>query len=180
MSRIGKKPISIPEGVIIDINKERVEVKGKNATLSVPMLAYIKVEQVENEIIVTQNEKNKQANSNWGTMRAHINNAVLGATEDFVKNLIVEGVGYKANIEGKDLVLSLGFSHPIKFPVSEGLKIEAEKNKISISGADKSAVGEAAAKIRSYRKPEPYKGKGIRYDDEIVKRKPGKKAVGTT
>lgn len=179
MSRIGKVPIEIPDGVSVDINSDRVEVKGKNATLSVPMLEAVSVEEKDNQILVQAKGANKKSKTNWGTMRSLVNNAVAGASEDFSKKLIVEGVGYRVNMEGNDLVLGLGFSHQIKFPVPEGLKITVEKNEISISGPDKAAVGQAAAKIRSFRKPEPYKGKGVRYSDEIVKRKQGKKAAGS-
>ena len=103
----------------------------------------------------------------------------MGASKDFVKELIIEGVGYRASMEGNELILGLGYSHPINFKVPEGVRVATEKNTITISGADKAAVGEVAAKIRSFRKPEPYKGKGIRYKDEVIKRKPGKKTVGT-
>lgn len=177
MSKIGIKPIVIPEDVAINIKESEVEVKGKNATLSVPILEGISVEKKENELVFSPSDETKQVRSNWGTMRSLVKNAVIGVNEDFSKELIVEGVGYRANVEGSDLVLGLGYSHRIKFQIPEGINIKVDKNMINISGADKARVGEAAAKIRSFRKPEPYKGKGIRYSDEVIKRKAGKKAV---
>lgn len=179
MSKIGTKPVTIPEGVTVDIKNGEVEVKGKNAALSVPFLDGVEIQKKDSEIIFSPSKKTKQAMSNWGTMRSLVQNAVTGVTEDFSKELVVEGVGYRANVEGKELVLGLGFSHQIKFSIPDGIEISAEKNVIKISGADKAQVGETAAEIRSFRKPEPYKGKGIRYSDEVVKRKAGKKAVGS-
>jgi len=178
MSRIGIKPVVIPEGVTVEIKEGKVEVKGKNATLSVPTLAGISIEKKEDSLVFTPSNKTKQIVSNWGTMRSLVQNAVIGASENFSKELVIEGVGYRANVEGSDLVLGLGYSHQIKFPIPDGIDIKVDKNTITISGASKENVGEAAAKIRSFRKPEPYKGKGIRYSDEKVRRKAGKKAVG--
>jgi len=178
MSRVGIKPVTIPEGVVVEIKESGVEIKGKNATLNVPILNGISIEKKENELIFTPSKKNKQTMSNWGTMRSLVQNAVIGAGENFSKELIIEGVGYRANIEGNELVMGLGYSHQIKFPIPDGIDIKVDKNTVTISGADKARVGEAAAKIRSFRKPEPYKGKGIRYKDEIIRRKSGKKAVG--
>jgi len=178
MSRIGKKPVEIPEGVTVLVKDNHLEVKGENATMTVPSLSGVNVEIKDGHVSFSPKDNNKQTTSNWGTMRALTQNAVLGASENFKKELIVEGVGYKVNIEGKKLVLNLGYSHVIEFSVPEGIEITAEKNTVSISGADKAQVGETAAKIRAFRKPEPYKGKGIRYSDEVVRRKAGKKAVG--
>lgn len=180
MSKIGKKTIMIPEGVSVDIKEDSIEVIGKSDTLKVPRLSGIKVEIKDNEIAFSPEDKNKQTLSNWGTQRSLTQNAVIGVVEGFKKELIIKGVGYRARVEDKSLVLGLGFSHPIKYSIPEGINITVEKNTVIVSGIDKAAVGEAAAKIRSFRKPEPYKGKGIRYSDEIVRRKPGKKAVGAT
>jgi large subunit ribosomal protein L6 len=177
MSKIGKKPIDIPEGVSVEIKDNKIEVKGKNATLGVAKLAGVSVEKKENQIVFLPKNGEKQTISNWGTLRALVQNAIEGALENFTKQLIIEGVGYRASMEGQELVLGLGYSHQIRFSTPEGVSIEVSKNTITISGADKALVGEIAAKIRSFRKPEPYKGKGIRYSDEIVKRKAGKKAV---
>lgn len=179
MSRIGSKPVSIPEGVSVDIKENEIEVKGKNASLSVPILESIKIEKKDGEILFSPEKETKQAKSNWGTMRSLVNNAIKGASENFSKELVVEGIGYRANIEGNELVMGLGYSHSIRFTIPDGLEITVEKNVITIKGADKAQVGEAAAKIRSFKKPEPYKGKGIRYSDEVVKRKTGKKAGGS-
>ena len=178
MSKIGKKPIVIPEGVTIDVKENVISVKGKNAELSVPILSGINVELKDGELIFSPSGKDKQIISNWGTLRALVQNAVNGASKNFTKTLIIEGVGYRASIEGTELVLSLGYSHQIKFPMPEGVNITVEKNSVIISGPEKELVGEVAAKIRRFRKPEPYKGKGIRYSDEVVRRKAGKKAVG--
>jgi len=179
MSKIGSKPVNIPEGVTIEVKDDVVEVKGKNGVLTVPVLSGVTMEIKDGEMSFETSKKTKQALSNWGTMRSLVQNAVLGSMENFSKELIVEGVGYRANVEGKDLVLGLGFSHPVKFSIPDGIEISVEKNSIKISGKDKAQVGETAAKIRSFRKPEPYKGKGIRYSDETVKIKAGKKAVGS-
>ena len=178
MSKIGKKPIVIPEGVAVEVKESVITIKGKNAELSVPMLAGINAELKDGELVFSPSGKDKQTLSNWGTVRALTQNAIYGAGEDFKKTLIIEGVGYRASVEGKELVLGLGFSHQIKFPIPEGVNITVEKNSVIITGPEKALVGEVAAKIRSFRKPEPDKGKGIRYSDEIVRRKAGKKAVG--
>ncbi|KKU11934.1 MAG: 50S ribosomal protein L6 [Parcubacteria group bacterium GW2011_GWB1_45_7] len=179
MSRIGIKPVVIPEGVTVDVKESEVEIKGKNATLNVPLLRGISVTIEDGTVVFSPSNKTKQVSSNWGTMRALVENAVIGATKNFSKDLIVEGIGYRASVEGNDLILNLGHSHPIKFPIPVDIEIKIDKNVITISGADKSRVGETAAKIKRFRKPEPYKGKGIRYSDEIIKRKAGKKAVGS-
>lgn len=180
MSRIGKKPVIIEEGVVVDIREEAVEVKGANTTLTIPILSGIKVEKNNNELTFTPENGAKQTISNWGTMRALVQNAIRGVAKDFAKSLVIEGVGYRANIEGGNLVLNLGYSHPVRFSIPKGIKIAVEKNMVHITGPDKQLVGETAARIRRLRKPEPYKGKGIRYADEVVKRKAGKKAIGKT
>lgn len=178
MSKIGKKPVIIEEGVTVAVEENAIEVKGANASSRLPILPGVRVEKKDNELIFTPVNDTKQTLSNWGTMRALTENAVKGATKDFTKTLVIEGVGYRANVEGEGLVLNLGYSHPIKFDIPQGIKITIDKNVINISGADRQLVGEVAARIRRLRKPEPYKGKGIRYLDEVIKRKAGKKAVG--
>lgn len=180
MSRIGKKPVIIEEGVTVSVGKESVEIKSEGTLMVLPILSGIIVEKKENELTFTPKNETKQTLSNWGTMRALAQNAISGAAKDFTKSLVIEGVGYRANIEGDNLVLTLGYSHPVKFEVPKEVKINVEKNVVNISGADKQLVGETAARIRRFRKPEPYKGKGIRYSDEVVKRKTGKKAAGKT
>lgn len=180
MSKIGKKPVLIREGVTVNVGERSIEVKGANGEAALPILPGVKVEKKENELIFIPENDSKQTLSNWGTMRALVENAVRGASQDFTKNLAIEGVGYRANVEGEKLVLNLGYSHQIKFDIPKGVKIIVDKNTLNLSGADKQLVGETAARIRRLRKPEPYKGKGIRYTDEVIKRKAGKKAVGKT
>lgn len=164
----------------VSIGKESLEIKSEGTHMVIPILSGIMVEQKENELTFTPKNEAKQTLSNWGTMRALAQNAISGAAKDFTKSLVIEGVGYRASIEGENLVLTLGYSHPVKFEVPKEIKITVEKNVVNISGADKQLVGETAAQIRRFRKPEPYKGKGIRYSDEVVKRKTGKKAAGKT
>ena len=176
MSKVGKKPITIEKGVSVQIEDDIIKVAGSNASLEVKVLPSISVKEENGELLVSLLSKNKQARSNWGTMRALLQNAVIGAAGDFSKELIIEGVGYRAESTPDTLTLNLGYSHPIKFPIPTGIKIVVEKNTIKISGADKAVVGQVAAKIRKFRKPEPYKGKGIRYSTEVVRRKAGKKA----
>lgn len=177
MSKIGKKPITVPDGVVITPKADGIEIKGKNATLTIPVLSGVKVEIKDGAVHLAAIDKLKQSISNWGTMSAHLKNAVSGALADFVKELSVVGIGFKAAVEGKDLVLNVGYSHPVRFPIPEGIKVTVEKNMVKISGANKWLVGEVAANIRAVKKPEPYQGKGIRYKDEVVRKKAGKKAA---
>ncbi|MDZ4231518.1 MAG: 50S ribosomal protein L6, partial [Patescibacteria group bacterium] len=153
--------------------------KGPKATLTIPTLPNIEVKVEGSQVIFTPQNDTKQTVSNWGTSRALVQNAVVGSTEGYVKTLVIEGVGYKANMEGSAIVLNLGFSHPIRYEIPEGITVEVDGNKVKISGFDKAVVGEVAASIRAFRKPEPYKGKGIRYEGEVVRRKAGKKAVSS-
>ncbi|MEE8131687.1 MAG: 50S ribosomal protein L6, partial [Candidatus Paceibacterota bacterium] len=141
---------------------------------------YIKIEIKDNQIFFTPQNTSKQARANWGTVRSLVQNAVLGVSEGFTKVLEIEGVGYRAETQGNDLVLNVDLSHPIKISPPEGIKISTEKNTIKVFGIDKALVGGIAAKIRSVKKPEPYKGKGIRYQGEVIRRKAGKKVAGTT
>ncbi len=181
MSRIGKKPISIPSGVSVDVTAETLKVKGPKGELVLSIHPKVTVEKTENELLVkVDNENNKQQRALWGLYRALINNMVTGITTGFTKILEINGVGYKAELSGKKLVLTLGYSHPIELEVPAGLEAKVEKNTITISGIDRQQVGQFAAVIRSKREPEPYKGKGIKYQDEVIRRKAGKvvKAVG--
>lgn len=180
MSKIGKKPIIIPEGIEVKINDGSFELKGKNGEMSVNILPYVGIDIKDNQIIFGIKNNSKQARTNWGTMRSLVQNAVLGLCEGFTKILEINGVGFRAEIQGSDLVLNVGLSHPIKLSPPKGIKISAEKNIIKVFGVDKIAVGETAAKIRAFKKPEPYKGKGIKYQGEIIQRKEGKKVAGTT
>ncbi len=179
MSRIGKKIVELPKEVTIDIKDGRVLVKGPKGELSQTIPSSIKVTQEENNIKVEMNSNSREAKVLWGTIRSLVANMVVGVTTGYEKKLEIEGIGYKAQLQGVDLILNLGFSHPIEFKAPQGVTFKVEKNVITISGIDKAVVGEAAASIRKLKKPEPYKGKGIRYQGEVVRRKAGKKASGT-
>ncbi len=179
MSKIGKKSIAIPSGVTVTIEHGGVHVKGSRGIIAVPLLRYIAIAQAEESLQVTPANNSQQAHMNWGTMHALLENALAGVTKGFEKKLEIEGVGFKAQMEGDALILKVGFSHPVRFPVPEGITITVEKNKILIQGNNKQIVGQIAADIRKIKKPEPYLGKGIRYEGEVIRRKDGKKA-GTT
>jgi large subunit ribosomal protein L6 len=178
MSRLGKNPIEILDGVEIKLEDKRLNFKGPKGVLELPVLEYVKVELKEKELLLSTTKESKQARSNWGTMAALIKNTILGVKEGYEKTLQIVGVGYRGSMEGTSLVLSVGFSHQVKYPAPEGITLSIDKNNIvKVEGIDKYLVGEVAAKIRRIKKPEPYKGKGIRYTDEVVRRKVGKKAV---
>ncbi|HBN45796.1 MAG TPA: 50S ribosomal protein L6 [Candidatus Marinimicrobia bacterium] len=174
MSRIGKEPINIPEGVTVDLQPNLVTIKGQKGELRVNVHEDMNVEQVENQINVSRPTDNKSHRALHGTTRALIANAILGVAQGFVKELEIIGIGFQANMQGNRLVLQLGFSHDIHFDPPEGIEIKAKRTEINVSGIDKQLVGAVAAKIRSFRKPEPYKGKGIRYKGEYVRSKQGK------
>lgn len=180
MSKIGKKPIQIPEGVEVLQLDGALVVKGKLGSIKLPLLPHTSAELKDNELIIGSSGAGKQSRANWGTMRALAANAVTGATVGFSKILEIEGIGFRASLEGKTLVLNIGFTHPVKYTPPEGIAISVEKGAIKISGYDRALVGEAAAKIRSLKKPEPYKGTGIRYRGEVIRRKAGKKVAGGT
>lgn len=175
MSRIGKKAISIPKDVSIEIQDKKIIIKGKHGVLEKSFIEGIHVELKENKIIVTRDDDSKKSRSCHGLIRALIQNMVSGVNDKFSKTLIAEGVGYKFQIDKKNLILSMGYSHPIEFQIPGDLTINLESpTKISISGIEKDKVGFLAAQIRDIRPPEPYKGKGIRYEGEIIIRKAGK------
>ena len=175
MSRIGKKPIDIPSGVKVGITNTAVKVESSKGKLNFEFPYGVKVESKDNQIIVTRISDVKSYRMRHGLVRAIVQNMVTGVTEGFSKELEINGVGFKAQITGKDLVLNLGFSHPVEFKVPEGITIEVPKpTQISIKGIDKQLVGQVAAEIRDFYKPEPYKGKGIRYVGEYVRKKAGK------
>lgn len=181
MSRIGKKPVIIPSGVTTEIAELILKVKGPKGELSLAVHPKVKLTKTDSELLVEINDKDsKQEKALWGLFRSLVNNMVIGVTTGFVKNLEINGVGYKGAVSGKKLVLNLGYSHPIELMIPEGLEAKIEKNVITISGSDKQAVGQFAAVVRGKRPPEPYKGKGIKYSDEVIRRKAGKvvKAVG--
>ena len=176
MSRIGKRIIAVPEGVTITEENGEVIVKGPKGELRQVMLKDITMKQENNEI--TLDRKNEAAKAMHGTMNALISNMIIGVTKGYEKVLEIIGVGYRFNVQGKKLVINAGYSHPVEMEVPEGLTVEANGNtEITVKGIDKVLVGEFAANIRKVRKPEPYKGKGIRYKDEHVRRKEGKKAA---
>ena len=176
MSRSGRIPISIPESIDVRLDSGVIYAKGKLGELSFKYESNAKVEIKDKQILVSKGGESPLYSRMWGTVRSRINNIIEGVSEGFVKELELVGVGYKAAPKGKILELNLGFSHPINFQIPEDLKIEVPKpTSIKISGIDKQRVGQIAANIRSYRKPEPYKGKGVKYKDEYVRRKEGKK-----
>lgn len=177
MSRIGKKPILIPEDVKVVIDGQLVRVNGPKGELQREVRPEIKVSLEGNEILVKPVKETKKTKAFWGLTRTLIANMIGGVTKGYEKKLEIEGIGYRANLEGENLILLVGFSHPVKIRQPEGIKFSVDKNMITVSGIDKQLVGQIAAKIRAVRKPEPYKGKGIRYEGEQVRRKAGKKAV---
>ncbi|HXK40933.1 MAG TPA: 50S ribosomal protein L6 [Candidatus Paceibacterota bacterium] len=179
MSKIGKKPIEIPAGVDVKIEAGTLTVKGPKGELTKPLTEGVNVVVDGNLVKLTPVEGNKENIAKWGLQRALIANMIIGITEGFEKVLEFQGIGYKANVKGKDLELSLGYSHPITIPGTEGITFSVEKSSIKISGPSKELVGKVAAEIREKRPPEPYKGSGIRYKGEVIKRKAGKKAVAT-
>ena len=175
MSRIGNKPVVIPTGVTIDLKDNTVTVKGPKGELSYTFNQNITLVQNEGEVVFTRPDDTKENKTIHGTTRAVFNNMVVGVTEGFQKELELIGVGYRAQLQGKKLVLNVGYSHPVEFTPEEGIEIEVPSNtKVIVKGYDKQKVGELAANIRGVRPPEPYKGKGIRYVDEFVRRKEGK------
>lgn len=181
MSRIGKQPVKIPEGVTITVDKETVVVNGPKGNLSFIFRPEVKITVEDGKVIVDKNSNNPKASSLWGLTRSLIDNMVYGVTTGWNKGLEMTGVGYRSAIEGNNLVLNVGFSHQVKFPIPEGITITITKEGIiNVSGCDKQLVGETAAQIRKIRPPEPYKGKGIHYVGEKIRRKAGKaaKAVG--
>ena len=177
MSKIGKQPITIPQGVSVEVGEGRVAVAG--GALVVPFPPMLSVAQEDDMLKIVLIKQTKDAYARWGLTRALLANAITGVSQGFSKCLILEGIGYRVALEGNDLVLSLGFSHPVRVVPPEGIRFTVEKNVITILGYDKQLVGNVAASIRRFRKPEPYKGKGIRYEKEIVRRKAGKKAAAT-
>lgn len=174
MSRIGKLPIAIPSGVTITVDAQNVSVNGPKGSLTQFLLPEVKVEVKENEVVVTRANDEQLAKANHGLMRALINNMVTGVTKGFEKKLEVNGVGFRVSGGGQALSMHLGFSHPVEYKAQEGVSLAVEKNLITVSGIDKQKVGQTAAEIRALKKPEPYKGKGIKYEDEQILRKAGK------
>jgi len=177
MSRVGKYPVVLPEGVTVNINSGVVTVKGKLGELSCSYdTSHVSAKLEDGKVVVSPLSQSITARALWGTTRANINTLVKGVSEGYTKNLELIGVGYKARMDGTKLVLSLGFSHDVDFPAPQGIKISCESpTQVKIFGVDKQLVGQVAAEIRKYRKPEPYKGKGVKYENEYIRRKEGKK-----
>ena len=177
MSRIGKKGITIPEKTEVTVSNGLVKVVGPKGTLERIFRTDISIKVEDNTVSL---EPVKLSNSNatlWGTYASHIKNMVQGVNTPFEKKLILEGVGFKSEVKGNKLVLALGFSHPVEVDIPEGLIVKAEKNLLTFTGIDKELVGQFTAEVRALKKPEPYKGKGFRYDNEVIRRKQGKKSV---
>ena len=176
MSRIGKQPITIPEGVTITDNKPTLTIKGSKGELKRDYPAEVSFRQKDGQLMVERVDDGRRARSCHGLFRSLVANAIAGVVEGFSKQLEIKGIGYRVKTEGSTLVLNVGFSHPVNFQIPEDIDITVAKNKITVAGIDKQRVGQIAAEIRSIKKPEPYKGKGIRYVDEVVRRKAGKGA----
>ena len=176
MSRVGKNPVAIPQGVDVQVNGSEVVVKGKLGELKLVVSNQVKVARENDAVTVTPMSNSKQSRMHWGTYRSLVNNLVQGVSEGFTVKLEINGVGYRAAMQGTTLVMQLGFSHEVRFEVPQGVTVKCEKpTLLSIHGASKQLVGQVASKIRSYRPPEPFKGKGIKYEDEYILRKEGKK-----
>lgn len=180
MSRIGKKPIIIPKGVQVNILPGQITAKGPKGEVSEKLHPHVRVEQKEGVVLVlVNNPDDKKDRALWGLFRALIANMCEGAEKGFAKQLEINGIGFRAALSGKKLVLNIGFSHPVEFELPAGISTKIEKNIITIEGVSKQLVGETAARIRALRRPEPYKGKGIKYIDEVIRRKVGKQVKGT-
>ncbi|TRZ82719.1 50S ribosomal protein L6 [bacterium] len=179
MSKIGKQPVIIPEDIKVELDQNKIKIVGPKGTLEKFLPKNLEFNFRENVLTVKPLSSDKQIKALWGTWRSLINNMVIGVKDGFSKELEYKGVGYKAVVEGDMLNLALGFSHPVNIKAPEGIDFKTEKNSITISGIDKELVGQVAAKIRKLRPPEPYKGKGIKYKDEVIRRKEGKKVVGS-
>ncbi|MDY0885836.1 50S ribosomal protein L6 [Dongia soli] len=176
MSRVGKNPVAIPQGVTVEVAGGVATVKGKLGTMKLPVSSHVSVTVEDGKVSVKPLTQSKDARMMWGTTRANLRNLVTGVSTGYTKNLEINGVGYRASVQGKNLQLQLGFSHDVLYPIPEGITIKCDKpTSISITGFDRQRVGQVAAEIRGYKRPEPYKGKGIKYDTETILRKEGKK-----
>ena len=176
MSRVGKKPVELPEGITVAISSNEITIKGKKGELNATFPDTIKLQKNQDKITIVPLNETKNAKSAWGMTRTIVNNMVLGVSEGYTKNLEINGVGYRASIEGNILTLQLGYSHDIKLAIPEDLDVKCVKpTEISVNGISKQKVGQFASEIRKLRKPEPYKGKGIKYREEFIRRKEGKK-----
>ncbi|HEX9608858.1 MAG TPA: 50S ribosomal protein L6 [Candidatus Paceibacterota bacterium] len=180
MSRLGKRELKIPEHTEVTVSDTAVHVKGPKGELTKVLHPLIRVEVKDNAVKIEPKAQSKLARALWGTYASLLKSMMQGVREPFSKKLIIEGVGYRAALSGNTLDLSVGFSHAVKMEIPEGLSVTVEKNEITIVGASKELVGQFAAEVRAKKKPEPYKGKGIRYSDEVVRRKQGKRAVASS
>ncbi len=177
MSRLAKRPIALPQGVEVTVSADSFSIKGSKGVLMKPLHRDVSIEKTPEGIIVTAKRENLATKPLPGTYAAHVKNMIVGVTKGFEKRLIVEGVGFRWEIAGKTIKLSLGFSHPVEAHIPEGVTASVEKGVLVISGSDREVVGQFAAEIRALKKPEPYKGKGIRYEKEVIRRKQGKKTA---
>ena len=176
MSRIGKNPVAIPEGVAVNLAGQMLTAKGRLGTLSLIVSNEVTATIADGVVTIAPNSETKRARAMWGTVRALVNNMVTGVATGFTRNLDINGVGYRAAVQGNTLTLQLGYSHEIPYPIPKDVQITCERpTAITVSGADRQRVGQVAAEIRAFRPPEPYKGKGVKYRDETVRRKEGKK-----
>jgi large subunit ribosomal protein L6 len=176
MSRVGKYPVTVPTGVQVALQGRTVVTKGKLGELSLVLTDDVDVKVEGAEVAVSPRGADRRSRTMWGTTRSLIQSMVTGVSTGFTKSMEITGTGYKAAVQGKDLVLNLGYSHEIRYPIPQGIKITCEKpTSVKVEGSDKRQVGQVAAEIRAYRGPEPYKGKGVRYDNEVILRKEGKK-----
>ncbi len=176
MSRVGKYPVPVPAGVQVALQGRTVVARGKNGELKLDLTDDVEVTVEDGKVAVRPRRDDRRSRTMWGTTRSLVNGMVTGVSTGFAKNMEINGTGYRAAVQGKDLVLNLGFSHEVRYPIPEGIKITCERpTAIRVEGADKRQVGQVAAEIRAYRPPEPYKGKGIKYENEQILRKEGKK-----
>ena len=176
MSRVGKYPVPLPQGVQVTLQGRTLVAKGKLGELKLPLTDDVDVEVADNQVAVKPRRDDRRSRTMWGTTRSLVNGMVTGVSTGFIKNMEINGTGYRAAVQGKDLVLNLGYSHEVRYPIPAGIKITCERpTAVRVEGADKQRVGQVAAEIRGFRGPEPYKGKGIKYENEQILRKEGKK-----
>lgn len=176
MSRVGKNPVAIPSGVQVEVSGQTLTAKGRLGTMSLAVVSEVSATVADGQVTVTPKDESKRARAMWGTTRALVNNMMTGLATGFTRNLEINGVGYRAAVQGNSLNLQLGYSHDINYPIPPDVKIACERpTAIAITGVDRQRVGQVAAEIRAFRPPEPYKGKGIKYVEEVIRRKEGKK-----
>ena len=176
MSRVGKNPVAIPSGVQVELSGQTLTAKGRLGSLSLAVANEVTAAVADGQVTIAPKDESKRARAMWGTTRALVNNMITGVANGFTRNLEINGVGYRAAVQGNALNLQLGYSHDVNYPIPSDVKIACERpTAITITGADRQRVGQVAAEIRAFRPPEPYKGKGIKYADEVIRRKEGKK-----